>query len=415
MSYENIKSSDPETYDIIQSEQARQKDFIGLIASENLVSRAVLEASGCEMTNKYAEGYPGKRYYGGCAHVDETENLAIARAKQIFGADHVNVQPHSGTQANLAVVFAVCTPGDTILSLNLDHGGHLSHGHHLNFVGKYFKIVPYGVEEDTEVINYDKVEEIAHSCKPKLIIAGASAYSRTIDFERFGQIAKSANTCLLADIAHIAGLVATGAHNTPVPHADFVTTTTHKTLRGPRGGMIMCTEEHQKILDSTLFPGSQGGPQCHAIAAKAVCFGEVLKPAFKTYIDNVVTNASCLAEELQALGFKIVSGGTDNHMFLVNISDRTFSGKIAETRLNKNGIIVNKNLIPFDTKSPFKTSGIRIGSPGVTSRGMGLEEMKKIARLIHDTLAIAKDDPDHERIKQEVRELTSSFPAYPEI
>ena len=366
---EDIKREDEAVAAAIEAEADRQRHNIELIASENFVSEAVMEAMGTPLTNKYAEGYPGKRYYGGCQKVDIVENLARDRAKELFGADHANVQPHSGAQANTAVYFAMLKPGDTILGMNLAHGGHLTHGSPVNISGSYFNIVPYGVTEDTNTIDYDEVERLALEHKPKMIVAGASAYPRIIDFERFGEIAKKAGAYLMVDMAHIAGLVAAGLHPSPVPYADFVTTTTHKTLRGPRGGMILCKEEYAKQIDKAVFPGTQGGPLMHIIAAKAVCLGEALKPEFKTYQQQIVKNAAALAKTLMDNGLKLVSGGTDNHLMLLDLTDTGITGKELETRLDTVHITVNKNAIPFDTQSPFITSGIRIGTPAVTSRG----------------------------------------------
>ena len=369
-----------------------------------------MEAMGTPLTNKYAEGYPGKRYYGGCEYVDIVEDLARERAKKIFGADHANVQPHSGAQANMAVFFAVLNPGDTVLGMNLAHGGHLSHGSPVNISGKYFNIVPYGVTEDTNLIDYDEVRRLALEHKPKLILAGASAYPRAIDFEKFSKIAKEVGAYLMVDMAHIAGLVAAGLHQNPVPYADFVTTTTHKTLRGPRGGMILCKEEHAKLIDKAVFPGIQGGPLMHIIAAKAVCFKEALSDEFKAYQQNVVKNAKTLAGALMDEGFKLVSGGTDNHLMLINLTDKNVTGKDAEHMLDEVGITVNKNAIPFDTKSPFITSGIRIGTPAVTTRGMGEEDMKEIAKLISATIHSFEEKKDE--IKARVKALCEKYPLY---
>jgi len=405
-----IKRIDPEVAEAIEMEVTRQRNKIELIASENFVSNAVIEAMGTPLTNKYAEGYPGKRYYGGCECVDIVENLAIERVKQIFGCDHANVQPHSGAQANLAVFFAVLNPGDTVLGMNLSHGGHLSHGSPVNISGKYFNIIPYGVSKDTCLIDYDEIERLAKENKPKLIVAGASAYPRIIDFERLSQIAKNCGAYLMVDIAHIAGLVAAGLHPNPVPYADFVTTTTHKTLRGPRGGMIMCKEEHAKLINKAVFPGIQGGPLMHVIAAKAVCFKEALSDEFKAYQTQVVKNAKALSEALISEGFKLVSGGTDNHLMLIDLSDKNVTGKDAEHMLDEVGITVNKNTIPFETTSPFITSGVRIGTPAVTSRGMKEEDMKEIASLISHT--INSFDDKKEEIISRVKALTEKYPLY---
>ncbi len=405
-----IKKIDPQVAEAIEMEVNRQRNKIELIASENFVSNAVIEAMGTPLTNKYAEGYPGKRYYGGCECVDIVENLAIERAKEVFGCDHANVQPHSGAQANLAVFFAVLNPGDTVLGMNLSHGGHLSHGSPVNISGKYFNIVPYGVDEETSTINYDELEKIAMENKPKLIVAGASAYPRVIDFERLGEIAKKCGAYLMVDIAHIAGLVAAGLHPSPVPYADFVTTTTHKTLRGPRGGMIMCKEEHAKLVNKAVFPGIQGGPLMHIIAAKAVCFKEALSDEFKAYQTQVVKNAKALAEALISEGFKLVSGGTDNHLMLIDLRDSGVTGKEAEHMLDEVGITVNKNTIPFETTSPFITSGVRIGTPAVTSRGMKEEDMKEIAALI--AMTINSFDEKKAEIEARVKTLTEKYPLY---
>ncbi len=409
-STEEIKRIDPEAASAIEMEVDRQRNKIELIASENFVSNAVIEAMGTPLTNKYAEGYPGKRYYGGCECVDIVENLAIERAKEIFGCDHANVQPHSGAQANLAVFFAVLNPGDTVLGMNLSHGGHLSHGSPVNISGKYFNIIPYGVAKDTCLIDYDEIEKLAMENKPKLIVAGASAYPRVIDFERLSEIAKKCGAYLMVDIAHIAGLVAAGLHPNPVPYADFVTTTTHKTLRGPRGGMIMCKEEHAKLLNKAVFPGIQGGPLMHIIAAKAVCFKEALSDEFKAYQTQVVKNAKALSEALIAEGFNLVSGGTDNHLMLIDLRNKDVTGKDAEHMLDEVGITVNKNTVPFETASPFVTSGVRIGTPAVTSRGMKEEDMKEIAALI--SLTINSFEEKKEEIASRVKALTEKYPLY---
>ncbi len=409
LDFSRIAAEDPEIVQAMEAELKRQRDNIELIASENFVSPAVMDAMGTHLTNKYAEGYPGKRYYGGCVNVDVVENLARERAKQLFGCEHVNVQPHSGSQANIAVYFAMLEPGDTILGMNLSHGGHLSHGSPVNISGKYFHVVPYGVDE-TGFIDYDEFERIAVEAKPKLIVAGASAYARTIDFERISKIAKKVGAYLMVDIAHIAGLVATGLHPSPVPYADFVTTTTHKTLRGPRGGMIMCKEEYAQKIDKAIFPGIQGGPLMHIIAAKAVCFKEALTPEYKEYITQVVKNAKALAEGLMANGLDIVSGGTDNHLMLVDLRKYNVTGKDAEKMLDEVRITCNKNTIPFDPQSPFVTSGVRLGTPAVTTRGMKEEDMKEIAAIISGTLK------DFEGFKAEaiarVDALTKKYPLY---
>ncbi|MBO8435206.1 MAG: serine hydroxymethyltransferase [Tyzzerella sp.] len=407
--FNEIKKVDPEIFDCIEAELKRQRDNIELIASENFVSKAVMLAMGTPLTNKYAEGYPSKRYYGGCEKVDIAENLAIERAKKIFGAEHVNVQPHSGSQANMGVYFAMLNPGDTILGMNLDQGGHLTHGSPVNISGKYFNVVPYGVNEEG-YLNYEELEKIANEHKPKMIVAGASAYAREIDFERISKIAKSVGAYLMVDIAHIAGLVATGLHQSPVPYADFVTTTTHKTLRGPRGGMIMCKEEYAKAIDKAIFPGIQGGPLMHVIASKAVCFKEALQPEYKEYMTNVVKNAKMLASSLIEEGVDIVSGGTDTHLMLVDLRKLNLTGKEAEKMLDSIGVTCNKNTIPFDPQSPFVTSGIRLGTPAVTTRGMKEEDMKEIAHIIAMTL---KDyDNNKAEAKARVKALTLKYPLY---
>lgn len=407
--FSEIRKVDPEIVDCIEAELKRQRDNIELIASENFVSKAVMLAMGTPLTNKYAEGYPSKRYYGGCEKVDIAENLAIARAKELFDADHVNVQPHSGSQANIAVYFAMLKPGDTILGMNLDQGGHLTHGSPVNISGKYFNVIPYGVNSDG-FIDYDELEKIAKENNPKMIVAGASAYARTIDFERISNIAKSVGAYLMVDIAHIAGLVAAGLHPSPVPYADFVTTTTHKTLRGPRGGMIMCKEEYAKAIDKAIFPGIQGGPLMHVIAAKAVCFKEALQPEYKEYMENVVKNAKALASALIENGVDIVSGGTDNHLMLVDLRKLNLTGKEAEKMLDAVGVTCNKNTIPFDPQSPFITSGVRLGTPAVTTRGMKEEDMKEIAEIIAITL---KDfEANKAEAKARVKALTLKYPLY---
>lgn len=407
-----LSQADPEIYASIQQEKERQMSVIELIASENLVSEAVLQAMGSVMTNKYAEGYPGHRYYGGCEVVDIAENLARDRAKALFGADHVNVQPHSGAQANTGVYFAAVRPGDTVLGMNLAHGGHLTHGSPVNISGKYYNFVAYGVDQKTERIDYDRVREIAKECKPKLIVAGASAYPRIIDFAAFRSIADEVGALFMVDMAHIAGLVSAGLHPSPVPYADFVTTTTHKTLRGPRGGMIMCKSEWATAIDKAIFPGIQGGPLMHIIAAKAVAFKEALEPSFKEYQSQILKNAKALADALTERGYRLVSGGTDNHLMLVDLTSKGITGREAEVALDKVGITVNKNGIPFDTKKPTVTSGIRIGSPAVTTRGMKEAEMKTIAALIDRTLSSIGDEAKAAKIAAEVKELTGRFPFY---
>ncbi len=407
---ESIKKQDLAVAEAIEAEANRQRNNIELIASENFVSEAVMDAMGSPLTNKYAEGYPGKRYYGGCEKVDIVEDLARERAKQIFGADHANVQPHSGAQANMAVYFAVLKPGDTILGMNLAHGGHLTHGSPVNMSGSYFNIVPYGVTEDTNTIDYDEVERLAVEHKPKLIVAGASAYPRVIDFKRFSEIAKKVGAYFMVDMAHIAGLVAAGLHPSPVPYADFVTTTTHKTLRGPRGGMILCKEEFAKQIDKAVFPGNQGGPLMHIIAAKAVCFGEALTEEFKAYQEQIIKNAAQLAKTLAENGIKMVSGGTDNHLILLDLTDNGITGKELEARLDSVHITVNKNAIPFDKQSPFITSGIRIGTPAVTSRGFKEEDMKIVGELIAKTIKDYEGTKDE--VMDEVAKLCKKHPLY---
>ena len=407
-----LKATDPEIYEIIHRETERQAYRLELIASENFVSEAVLEATGSVLTNKYAEGYPGKRYYGGCEFVDQAESLAIERAKKIFGADHVNVQPHSGSQANMAVYLAVMNPGDTMLGMNLSHGGHLTHGSPVNFSGKLFHVVAYGVREDTETIDYDQVRDLALRHRPKLIVVGASAYPRTIDFKVFRQIADEAGCMVMADIAHIAGMVAVGLHPSPVPYCEFVTTTTHKTLRGPRAGMILCREDMAKKLNSAIFPGIQGGPLMHVIAAKAVALKEAMAPTFKEYQAQIVRNASAMAKTLVSRGHRLVSGGTDNHLMLVNLKDTPLTGKEGEEALERVGITVNKNTVPFETRSPFVTSGVRIGTPALTTRGMMEKEMERIGHWIADVLAAPADASVQKRVAAEVRTLCDSFPLY---
>ncbi len=410
MFFENLKSFDAEVASACERELTRQRHNIELIASENIVSEAVLLAAGGICTNKYAEGYPGKRYYGGCVHVDEVETIAIERAKKLFGAEHANVQPHCGANANLAVFFALLTPGDTVLSMSLAHGGHLSHGSPVNISGKYFNIVPYGVDDETQTINYDEVERLALECKPKLILAGASAYPRVIDFKRFREIADKVGAYLMVDMAHIAGLVAAGVHPSPIPYADVVTTTTHKTLRGPRGGLILCKEQYAKAIDKAIFPGTQGGPLEHIIAAKAVAFGEALRPEFTEYAQQVVKNAAVLADELTKAGISLVSGGTDNHLMLLDLRGTGVTGKELEHRLDEVHITANKNAIPNDPESPFITSGLRIGTPAVTTRGFKEEEMKLIAGWLVD---IIRDfEGNKERITKEVVALCEKFPIY---
>jgi glycine hydroxymethyltransferase len=411
----HLSASDPEIADAIRSEVRRQEEGLELIASENFVSQAVLEAAGSVMTNKYAEGYPGKRYYGGCEFVDVAESLAIERAKALFGAEHVNVQPHSGAQANMAVYVAMLKPGDTILGLNLAHGGHLTHGHPLNFSGKYFNIVPYGVKADTERLDYDEMARLAREHKPKMIVVGASAYSRTIDFAPFREVADEVGALVMTDMAHIAGLVATGVHPNPVPYSDFVTTTTHKTLRGPRGGMVLCRATYAKDLDRAVFPGIQGGPLMHIIAAKAVCLKEALSPAFKIYQQQIARNAARLADQLAEAGFRLVSGGTDNHLMLVDVFSKGITGKVAEAALGRAAITVNKNAIPFDQNPPMVASGIRIGTPAVTTRGMREAEMDIIALLIARVLAAPEDAAIAAAVKQDVEALCHQFPLYPEL
>ncbi|KHD16849.1 serine hydroxymethyltransferase [Clostridium butyricum] len=410
MNFENIKREDKEIYDLIEKELDRQRKGIELIASENVVSEAVMEAMGSYLTNKYAEGYPGKRYYGGCHVVDEIEQIAIDRAKQLFGAEHANVQPHSGSQANMAVYFTVLEPGDTVLGMDLSHGGHLTHGSPVNFSGKLFKFVSYGVDKETEMIDYENVRQIALECKPKLIVAGASAYSRIIDFAKFREIADEVGAYLMVDMAHIAGLVAAGVHPSPVPYCDFVTTTTHKTLRGPRGGLILCKEKYAKDLNKNIFPGIQGGPLEHIIAAKAVCFKEALDPKFKEYAENVVENCIELAEQLIKRDFKIVSGGTDNHVFLVDLNNKDITGKEAEQLLDSVGITANKNTVPNETRSPFVTSGIRIGTAAITTRGFVKEDMAEIAAIMDE--AIANREGDLSGLKARVEALCDKHPLY---
>ena len=407
---EALRKTDPEIYDAIVAEEKRQRENVELIASENFTSRAVMEAQGSVMTNKYAEGYPKKRWYGGCENVDTAEQLAIDRAKRLFNCEHVNVQPHSGAQANMAVYFSMLKPGDKILAMNLAHGGHLTHGHPANFSGKFYNVSQYGVSKNTEQIDYDALQKQAEEVQPVMITAGASAYPRIIDFPRLRQIADSVGSILFIDMAHIAGLVAGGQHPSPIPHAQFVTTTTHKSLRGPRGGIVMCEEKFAKQIDATVFPGVQGGPLMHVIAAKAVCFHEALQPQFHDYQRQVVTNAKALAAGLAKHGYRIVSGGTDNHLMLVDLRPKDLNGKEAQEVLDRAGITTNKNAIPFDTSSPFKPGGIRVGTPAVTTRGMKEEEMLEIADLIAEALTNRTDEAGLNRVREKVRELTHRFP-----
>jgi glycine hydroxymethyltransferase len=412
--WRTLSATDPDIADAIAHEQHRQNTGLELIASENFVSQAVLQAAGSVMTNKYAEGYPGKRYYGGCEFVDVAESLAISRAKQLFGAEHANVQAHSGAQANMAVYFTLLKPGDTVLGMNLAHGGHLTHGHPLNFSGKLYTIVPYGVRKEDERIDYDELERLAHEHRPKMIMVGASAYPRIIDFARIGAVGQAIGAPVVTDMAHIAGLVAANVHPSPVPHSDFVTTTTHKTLRGPRGGMVLCRAQYAKDLDRTTFPGIQGGPLMHVIAAKAVCFKEAMEPAFADYQRQIVANAQRLAAALSASGFRLVSGGTDNHLMLVDVFSKGITGKVAEAALGKAGITVNKNAIPFDQNPPMVASGIRVGTPAITSRGMREPEMDRIGELIARVLASPDDETALGRVKVEVEAMCRKFPLYPE-
>lgn len=407
-----LMKQDPELAQAIQAEKERQQNKLELIASENFVSEAVMEAQGSVLTNKYAEGYPGKRYYGGCECVDVVEQLAIDRAKELFGADHANVQPHSGAQANTAVYLALLEHGDTILGMNLAHGGHLTHGSPVNFSGKFFNIVPYGVDENTFRIDYDEVRRLALEHKPKLIIAGASAYPRIIDFARLGEIAREAGAILMVDMAHIAGLVAAGLHPSPVPHADIVTTTTHKTLRGPRGGIILCKEKYAAAINKAVFPGMQGGPLMHVIAAKAAAFKEALSPEFKEYQQRIIDNARTLAETLQEKGFSIVSGGTDNHLMLVDVRPQNLTGKVAEHLLDDIGVTVNKNAIPFDPTSPFVTSGIRLGTAALSARGFVAEDMKEVGAIIADALNNPENEEVKEALRARVAALCAKYPLY---
>ncbi|MFH1619326.1 MAG: serine hydroxymethyltransferase [bacterium] len=411
--YGQIKKHDPAVYEAVRGEVLRQQDKLELIASENYASPAVLEALGSVLTNKYAEGYPGRRYYGGCEYVDIAENLAIERAKKLFSCEHANVQPHSGTQANITAYLALIKPGDTVMGLNLSHGGHLSHGHPLNFSGKYFNVITMNVSRETETLDYEEAEKLVLRHRPRLIMAGASNYSRIFDWARFKKMADTVGACLVCDVAHYAGLIAAGIYPSPVPHADCVTSTTHKTLRGPRGGLILSKTVHAPAVDKTNFPGNQGGPLMHAIAAKAVCFGEALRPEFKDYQKQVLKNARRLAKELQDSGFRIVSGGTDCHLFSVDLRSKNLTGKEAETTLDKAGITVNKNTIPYDPQKPMVTSGIRLGTPAVTTRGMKEDEMAVIAGFMEDALS-RKDDENHLRsISGKVKDFCSRFPVYP--
>jgi glycine hydroxymethyltransferase len=407
-----LREVDPDVYQAVQNEVSRQAETLELIASENFTSEAVLEATGSVFTNKYAEGYPGRRYYGGCEHADVVESLARERAKQLFGAEHANVQPHSGTQANIAVYETILQEGDPVLGMNLNHGGHLTHGHKLNFSGKHYRFIPYGVRRDTETIDYDQLASLALEHRPKLLVAGASAYARIIDFERMAAIARSVDALFMMDMAHIAGLIAADVHPSPVPHADFVTTTTHKTLRGPRAGLILCREQFAKSLDRVVFPGQQGGPLVHVIAAKAVCLKEAMEPDFKAYQQQTVANAQRLAETLAGRGFRIVSGGTDTHLLLVDVYKRGIMGRDAEKWLEQAGITVNKNAIPFDELPPLKASGIRLGTPALTTRGMKGAEMELIGNWIADVLEKLGDESVVQRTRNQVSELTARFPLY---
>ncbi|MBI5506380.1 MAG: serine hydroxymethyltransferase [Deltaproteobacteria bacterium] len=408
-----LETTDPEVYAAVRKEGRRQELFLELIASENVVSEAVLEAAGSVLTNKYAEGYPGKRYYGGCEYVDVVEGLAIERAKRLFGAEHANVQPHSGSQANMAVYFSVLDPGDVILAMNLSHGGHLTHGSPVNFSGRFFKIVPYGVREGDHRIDFDQVRKLARENNPKLIVCGHSAYPRQLDFASFRSIADEVGAMLMADVAHVAGLVVGGMHPSPVPYCDFVTTTTHKTLRGPRGGLILCKSEYAKKIDSSIFPGNQGGPLMHVIAAKAVALLEASQPAFRDYAKNIVENAAAMAAGLLEEGFRLVSGGTDNHMMLLDLRDSEMTGKKAQETLDLAHMTTNRNSVPFDTRSPFVTSGLRLGTPAVTTRGLGKTEMRQIAAWIGRALAAPDDAESLARIAGEIEALCRAFPIYP--
>jgi len=404
-----MKHADQELLSLIEAEKKRQRNTLNLIASENYTSPEILQATGSVLTNKYAEGYPGKRYYAGCTHIDEVEQLAIDRCKKLFGAQHANVQPHAGSQANMAVYFSVLQPGDTILGMGLREGGHLTHGHPVNFSGKLYNHVHYLVDQKTEMLDYDEIKKLAEEHKPKLIIAGASAYSRTIDFEKFSEIAKSVNAFLLADIAHIAGLIAAGLHPSPTAHADFVTTTTHKTLRGPRGAVIMCTEKHAQAIDRAVMPGMQGGPMMHVIAAKAIAFKLAMEPEFSAYQKQVIANAQTLAQHLKDFGYRIVADGTDNHLFIVDLTNKNISGHDAQVALEKAGITVSKSCIPFDTASPWKTSGIRLGTPALTTRGMQEKEMELVAQFINEILQNASDETVLNRVKETVAQLCKQF------
>ena len=408
--YSLIKSTDPEVFEGMANELNRQNNNIELIASENFVSESVMQAVGSVLTNKYAEGYPAHRYYGGCVNVDVVENIAIERAKKLFGADHANVQPHSGANANFAVYFAVLNPGDTILGMSLAHGGHLTHGSPVAVSGKYFNAVGYGVDEATGEINYDELEKIALEVKPKIIVSGASAYARVIDFKRIREICDKVGAYMMVDIAHIAGLVATGLHPSPVPYADFVTTTTHKTLRGPRGGMILCKEQYAKIIDKAVFPGTQGGPLMHVIAGKAVAFGEALKPEFKAYQEQILRNAKAMSETFVELGIKLVSGGTDNHLMLLDLSDTDVTGKQLENMLDEVNITLNKNAVPFDKRSPFITSGVRIGTPSITTRGFKEDDCRTVAKLI--VKIIKEKENAYDEVRAEVKKLIEKYPLY---
>jgi glycine hydroxymethyltransferase len=412
MPTQRLAEADPQIAKLIREETRRQAEGLELIASENFVSPAVLEALGSTLTNKYAEGYPGKRYYGGCEVVDQVEQLAIDRAKQLFGADHANVQPHAGSQANMAAYFALAKPGDTVLAMSLNFGGHLTHGSPVNFSGKLFNIVPYGLRQADETIDMDEVARLAREHRPRILMVGASAYPRTLHFDRFAEIAKEVGAAMVVDMAHIAGLVAAGAHPSPVPYSEIVTTTTHKTLRGPRGGMILCREAHAKTLNSQIFPGIQGGPLEHVIAAKAVAFGEALRPEFKEYQRRIVENAQVLAEGLKSAGLRLVSGGTDNHLMLVDLRPKKLTGKIGEEALGKAGITVNKNMIPWDPEKPMTTSGIRVGTPALTTRGMGPREMTLVAALIGRVLDAPADEQVLARVRGEVKDLCAHFPMY---
>jgi len=412
MAEERLAEADPDVLRLLREETRRQAEGLELIASENFVSRPVLEALGSTLTNKYAEGYPGKRYYGGCEVVDRVEQLAIDRAKKLFGAEHANVQPHSGSQANMAAYFALAQPGDTLLAMSLNFGGHLTHGSPVNFSGKLFKIVPYGLKHSDETVDHDEVARLAREHRPRILVVGASAYPRTLYFDRFAEIAREAGAALVVDMAHIAGLVAVGLHPSPVPYSEIVTSTTHKTLRGPRGGMILTREAHAKALNSQIFPGIQGGPLEHVIAAKAVAFGEALRPEFRTYQERIVANAQALAEGLARAGLRLVSGGTDNHLMLVDLRPKKLTGKVAEEALGRAGITVNKNMIPWDPEKPMTTSGVRIGTPALTTRGMGTAEMARVAELIGRVLDAPSDETVLSRVRGEVKDLCRQFPLY---